>query len=58
MAEVENKNKPLFKNWISKKILLYGEKDFKKALKSSYKKINKISFDGMNYRKDIGFDLD
>ena len=32
MAEVENKNKPLFKNWISKKILLYGEKDFKKAL--------------------------
>ena len=32
MAEVENKNKPLFKNWINKKILLYGEKDFKKAL--------------------------
>jgi len=32
LAEVENKNKPLFKNWISKKILLYGEKDFKKAL--------------------------
>jgi len=32
LAEVENKNKPLFKNWINKKILLYGEKDFKKAL--------------------------
>ena len=32
-------------------------KDFKKALKSSYSKIDKISFDGMNYRKDIGFDL-
>ena len=32
MAEVENKNKPLFKDWIRKKILLYGEKDFKKAL--------------------------
>ena len=32
-------------------------KDFKQALKSSYSKIEKINFDGMNYRKDIGFDL-
>lgn len=27
------------------------------ALETSYKNINKISFDKMNYRKDIGFDL-
>tara|TARA_B100000989_G_scaffold274516_1_gene233384 strand:+ start:1004 stop:2278 length:1275 start_codon:yes stop_codon:yes gene_type:complete len=32
-------------------------RDFKKALKNSYSKIDKINFDGMNYRKDIGFDL-
>ena len=32
-------------------------KDFKKALKSSYSKIDKINFDRMNYRNDIGFDL-
>ncbi len=31
--------------------------DFKKALKTSYKNIDKISFKGMNYRKDLGFDL-
>ena len=35
MAEVENKNKTLFNDWISKKILLYGEKDFKKALEKN-----------------------
>lgn len=34
----------------------YG-KDFKEALKTSYASINKISFEKMNYRKDIGFDL-
>ena len=34
----------------------YGE-DYKKALKKSYENISKINFDGMNYRKDIGFDL-
>ncbi len=27
------------------------------ALEKSYKSIDKISFEGMNYRKDIGFDL-
>ncbi|MCF6214199.1 MAG: phosphoribosylamine--glycine ligase [Flavobacteriaceae bacterium] len=32
-------------------------KDFKEALKTSYKNIEKIHFDKMNYRKDIGFDL-
>ena len=32
-------------------------KDFKKALKTSYSKIDKINFDRMNYRNDIGFDL-
>ena len=32
-------------------------KDFKKALKTSYSKIDKINFDEMNYRNDIGFDL-
>lgn len=30
---------------------------FQEALKISYKNINKISFDKMYYRKDIGFDL-
>ncbi|CAM1334378.1 phosphoribosylamine--glycine ligase [Tenacibaculum aestuariivivum] len=29
----------------------------KEALDKSYKNIDKISFEGMNYRKDIGFDL-
>ena len=31
--------------------------DFKSALKTSYKSIESIKFEGMNYRKDIGFDL-
>ena len=30
---------------------------FQEALKISYKNIDKISFDKMYYRKDIGFDL-
>ena len=34
----------------------YG-KNFKDALKTSYKSIEKICFNGMNYRTDIGFDL-
>ena len=34
----------------------YG-KDFKEALTKSYTSIEKIKFDKMNYRKDIGFDL-
>ena len=34
----------------------YGN-DFKKALSKSYKSIEKIKFDKMNYRNDIGFDL-
>ena len=34
----------------------YGS-DFKEALKKSYNSISKVSFEGMNYRKDIGFDL-
>ncbi|GMN10070.1 phosphoribosylamine--glycine ligase [Croceitalea sp. MTPC9] len=34
----------------------YG-KDYKEALKTSYKSIKKIEFDGMYYREDIGFDL-
>ena len=32
-------------------------KNFKDALKTSYKSIEKICFNGMNYRTDIGFDL-
>ncbi|MGB6151697.1 MAG: phosphoribosylamine--glycine ligase [Pricia sp.] len=32
-------------------------KDFKEALDLSYKNIDKIKFVGMNYRKDLGFDL-
>src|SRR5690554_936988 len=31
--------------------------DFKKALKKSYQNIEKLSFDRMTYRSDIGFDL-
>ena len=31
--------------------------DHKKALKKSYNLLYKISFEGMYYRKDIGFDL-
>jgi phosphoribosylamine--glycine ligase len=31
--------------------------DFKEALKKSYQNIEKICFDRMNFRKDIGFDL-
>jgi len=34
----------------------YGN-DFKSALKTSYKSIEQICFEGMNYRTDIGFDL-
>ena len=34
----------------------YGS-NFKQALQQSYKNIALIEFDGMNYRKDIGFDL-
>ncbi|MFK5877961.1 MAG: phosphoribosylamine--glycine ligase [Flavobacteriaceae bacterium] len=34
----------------------YGN-DFKEALSKSYSSIEKIKFDKMNYRKDIGFDL-
>ena len=34
----------------------YG-KNIEVAIKKSYESIEKISFDGMNYRKDIGFDL-
>jgi len=31
--------------------------DFRSALETSYKSIDTIKFDAMNYRKDIGFDL-
>jgi len=34
----------------------YG-KNFKEALKKSYQNIEKIHFDKLNFRKDIGFDL-
>ncbi len=34
----------------------YGD-DFKEALKASYDNIEKICFDKMNFRRDIGFDL-
>ncbi|TVZ52673.1 phosphoribosylamine--glycine ligase [Dokdonia sp. Hel_I_53] len=33
------------------------DSDYKKALKKSYQNIDKLHFDRMNYRKDIGFDL-
>ncbi|WP_405411508.1 phosphoribosylamine--glycine ligase [Maribacter sp. Asnod1-A12] len=31
--------------------------DFKSALAKSYQNVEKLSFEGMNYRKDLGFDL-
>ena len=31
--------------------------DFRSALETSYNSIKNIKFDGMNYRRDIGFDL-
>lgn len=31
--------------------------DFKEALKHSYQNMEKIQFEGMYYRKDLGFDL-
>lgn len=37
-------------------ITSYGD-NFKEALKMSYKNVSKLSFEGMNFRKDIGFDL-
>ena len=37
-------------------ITSFGE-DFKSALALSYENVEKLSFDGINYRKDIGFDL-
>ena len=37
-------------------ITSYGN-NFKEALKQSYQNIEKISFEDMNFRKDIGFDL-
>ena len=37
-------------------ITSYGD-DYKKALKKSYQNIEKICFDKMYYRKDLGFDL-
>ncbi len=33
------------------------DEDFKKAIKKSYQNIEKLHFDRMNYRTDIGFDL-
>ena len=32
-------------------------KNFKEALSTSYKNVDKVNFEGMNYRKDLGFDL-
>ncbi|TVZ16184.1 phosphoribosylamine--glycine ligase [Maribacter sp. MAR_2009_72] len=37
-------------------ITSFGD-DFKSALNTSYKNVEKLSFEGMNYRKDLGFDL-
>lgn len=33
------------------------DEDFREAIKKSYQNINKLSFDRMQYRTDIGFDL-
>jgi phosphoribosylamine--glycine ligase len=34
----------------------YG-RDFREALETSYKNVDKIQFEGKNFRTDIGFDL-
>jgi phosphoribosylamine--glycine ligase len=31
--------------------------DHKEALNKAYNEISKIKFEGMNFRKDLGFDL-
>lgn len=31
--------------------------DYKEALEQAYNEVSKITFEGMNYRKDLGFDL-
>ena len=31
--------------------------DYKEALEQAYSEVSKITFEGMNYRKDLGFDL-
>ena len=31
--------------------------DYKNALEKAYTEVSKIKFEGMNFRKDIGFDL-
>ena len=31
--------------------------DHKEALKLAYKEVSKITFEGINFRKDLGFDL-
>lgn len=51
-----NNNKILTNGGRVLTITSYGS-NFKEALKKSYQNIKKISFDNMNYRKDIGFDL-
>ena len=33
------------------------DSDFREAIKKSYQNIEKLSFNRMNYRRDIGFDL-
>ena len=37
-------------------ITSYGD-TYQEAIKKSYQSIDKLNFDKMNYRKDIGFDL-
>jgi phosphoribosylamine--glycine ligase len=31
--------------------------DYKNALEKAYTEVSKINFEGMNFRKDLGFDL-
>jgi len=51
-----NKGKVLTSGGRVLAITSFGD-DFRGALEKSYRNIKKISFDKMNYRKDIGFDL-
>lgn len=56
-AATANKNNDVVTNGGRVLAITSFGRDFKQALKKSYRNIDKICFDKMNFRKDIGFDL-
>ena len=53
-SDIKDVSKVLKSGWLTHGAYSYK---FEDALKKSYLSIDSISFDGMNYRKDIGCDL-